>query len=65
MPEFICLCDAYHGTTLGVLSQLGLYPGDGQFIGGARFNQLTRQFIRVPNPSATAALWGWRKNLAA
>jgi 4-aminobutyrate aminotransferase-like enzyme len=49
--EFLCLYDAYHGTTLGVLgsSWVSTLAG-GEFIGGARFNRLTRQFIRVPNP---------------
>ncbi len=49
--EFICLYDAYHGTTLGVLgSNWASTRATGKFIGGARFNRLTRQFIRVPNP---------------
>jgi 4-aminobutyrate aminotransferase-like enzyme len=49
--EFICLYDAYHGTTLGVLgSNWASTRALGKYIGGARFNRLTRQFIRVPNP---------------
>jgi 4-aminobutyrate aminotransferase-like enzyme len=49
--EFICLYDAYHGTSLGVLgSNWASTRATGKFIGGARFNRLTRQFIRVPNP---------------
>jgi 4-aminobutyrate aminotransferase-like enzyme len=49
--EFLCLYDAYHGTTLGVMgaSWISTLAG-GEFIGGARFNRLTKQFIRVPNP---------------
>jgi 4-aminobutyrate aminotransferase-like enzyme len=49
--EFICLYDAYHGTTLGTIgaSWVSTMAG-GDFIGGARFNRLSKQFIRVPNP---------------
>ncbi len=49
--EFICLFDAYHGTSLGVFgSNWGSTKAMGDYIGGARFTRLTRQFIRVPNP---------------
>ena len=49
--EFICLYDAFHGTTLGVLGASWVSTmASGKFMGGARFNRLTRQFIRVPNP---------------
>ena len=49
--EFICLYDSYHGTTLGVLGASWVSTlASGKFIGGARFNRLTKQFIRVPNP---------------
>jgi len=49
--EFLCLFDSYHGTTLGVLGGSWVSTmASGAFIGGARFNRLTRQFIRVPNP---------------
>ncbi len=49
--EFICLFDAYHGTSLGVFgSNWGSTMAMGTYMGGARFNRLTRQFIRVPNP---------------
>ena len=49
--EFICLMDAYHGTSLGVLgSNWASTMASGKYIGGARFNRLTRQFVRVPNP---------------
>ena len=49
--EFICLYDSYHGVTLGTMgaswvSTMAL----GTFVGGSRFNRLTKQFIRVPNP---------------
>jgi 4-aminobutyrate aminotransferase-like enzyme len=49
--EFICLYDSYHGTTLGTFgaSWVSTMAG-GKFIGGSRFNRLTKQFIRVPNP---------------
>jgi len=49
--EFICLMDAYHGTSLGVLgSNWASTRAAGKYIGGARFNRLIRQFVRVPNP---------------
>ena len=49
--EFICLFDAYHGTSLGVFgSNWGSTMATGKYMGGARFSRLTRQFIRVPNP---------------
>jgi len=49
--EFICLYDAYHGTSLGVLGSNWVSTrATGQFIGGARFNRITKQFVRVPNP---------------
>lgn len=49
--EFICLYDSYHGTTLGALGASWVSTmASGKFMGGARFNRLTRQFIRVPNP---------------
>ncbi len=49
--EYLCLYDSYHGTTLGALgaSWVSTLSG-GAFIGGARFNRLTKPFIRVPNP---------------
>ena len=49
--EFLCLYDSYHGNTLGVLGGSWVSTmASGTFMGGARFNRLTRQFIRVPNP---------------
>jgi 4-aminobutyrate aminotransferase-like enzyme len=49
--EFITLFDAYHGTTLGVIGGNWVSTmGMGKYIGGSRFNRLTRQFVRVPNP---------------
>ena len=49
--EFICLYDAYHGTSLGVIGSNWVSTlATGKFIGGARFSRVTRQFIRVPNP---------------
>ena len=61
--EFICLYDAYHGTTLGTLgaSWVSTMPL-GKFIGGARFNRLTKQFIRVPNPYCYRCPLGLEKN---
>jgi 4-aminobutyrate aminotransferase-like enzyme len=49
--EFICLFDAYHGSTLGTMGASWTSTmAAGGFVGGARLNRLTRQFIRVPNP---------------
>lgn len=49
--EFITLYDAYHGTTLGVMGSSWISTkSGGKFMGGARFNRLTKQFVRVPNP---------------
>jgi 4-aminobutyrate aminotransferase-like enzyme len=49
--EFICLYDSYHGVTLGTMGASWVSTmASGKFIGGARFNRLTKQFIRVPNP---------------
>jgi 4-aminobutyrate aminotransferase-like enzyme len=49
--EFICLFDAYHGSTLGTMGASWISTmAAGDFIGGARLNRLTKQFIRVPNP---------------
>jgi len=49
--DFICLCDSYHGTTLGTMgaSWISTRAG-GKLIGGSRFLGLTRPFVRVPNP---------------
>ncbi len=61
--EFMCLYDSYHGTTLGVMgaSWVSTLAG-GEFIGGARFNRLTRQFIRVPNPYCYRCPLGLRED---
>jgi 4-aminobutyrate aminotransferase-like enzyme len=49
--EFICLYDSYHGVTLGTMGSSWVSTmASGKFIGGARFNRITKQFIRVPNP---------------
>lgn len=49
--EFICLYDSYHGTTLGTMGASWISTmAAGKFYGGARFNRITKQFIRVPNP---------------
>jgi 4-aminobutyrate aminotransferase-like enzyme len=49
--EFVCLYDSFHGTTLGTLGASWVSTmANGEFMGGARFNRLTRQFIRAPNP---------------
>lgn len=49
--HFLCLMDAYHGTTLGTMGATWTSTQAlGEFVGGSRFLPLTRQFIRVPNP---------------
>jgi len=49
--EFICLYDSYHGVTLGTMGASWVSTmASGKFIGGSRFNRITKQFIRVPNP---------------
>lgn len=49
--DFICLYDSYHGTTLGSMGASWLSTmASGKLAGGSRFLQLTRPFIRVPNP---------------
>ena len=49
--EFISLYDSYHGVTLGTMGASWVSTmASGKFIGGSRFNRLTKQFIRVPNP---------------
>ncbi len=48
--QFICLYDAYHGTTLGTMGASWISTAArGHYGGGAFYTQLTRQFIRVPN----------------
>ncbi len=49
--QFVCLWDAYHGSTLGTMGASWISTrARGQFAGGAFYTQLTRPFIRVPNP---------------
>lgn len=49
--DFICLYDAYHGTTLGSMGASWISTrAAGALAGGSRFLALTRPFIRVPNP---------------
>ncbi|MGQ9616155.1 MAG: aspartate aminotransferase family protein [Spirochaetota bacterium] len=49
--EFLCLYDSYHGSTLATMGASWISTmASGTFIGGSRFNRLTKQFIRVPNP---------------
>ncbi|MBU0477195.1 aminotransferase class III-fold pyridoxal phosphate-dependent enzyme [bacterium] len=48
---FICLYDAYHGTTLGTMGSSWISTkASGDFAGGANYLNLTNAFIRVPNP---------------
>jgi len=49
--EFICLWDAYHGSTLGTMGASWISTrARGNFAGGALYTHLTRPFVRVPNP---------------
>jgi len=49
--QFICLWDAYHGSTLGTMGASWISTqARGSFAGGALYTQLTRPFVRVPNP---------------
>ena len=49
--DFICLYDAYHGTTLGSMGASWISTRSaGKLGGGSRFLGLTRTFIRIPNP---------------
>ena len=49
--HFMCLWDAWHGTTLGTMgASWNSTQANGSYIGGSRFLPLTRQFVRVPNP---------------
>ena len=49
--DFICLCDSYHGTTLGSMGASWVSTrAKGDLVGGSRFLGLTKPFVRVPNP---------------
>lgn len=49
--DFVCLQDSYHGTTLGTMGASWISThASGSYVGGSRFLELTRPFIRVPNP---------------
>jgi len=49
--DFVCLHDSYHGTTLGTMGASWISThASGDYIGGSRFLELTRPFIRIPNP---------------
>ena len=49
--DFICLYDAYHGTTLGTMGASWISTrAAGNLRAGGRLLGLTLPFIRVPNP---------------
>ncbi|NPV49167.1 MAG: aspartate aminotransferase family protein [Armatimonadetes bacterium] len=49
--DFVCLYDSYHGTTLGTMGASWISThAAGSYVGGSRFLELTRPFIRIPNP---------------
>lgn len=49
--DFVCLYDSYHGTTLGTMGSSWISThANGSYMGGSRFLNLTRPFIRIPNP---------------
>jgi 4-aminobutyrate aminotransferase-like enzyme len=56
---FLSLWDGYHGTTLGTMGASWISTAsNGSYIGGSRFTNLTRQFIRVPNPYCYRCCFG-------
>jgi len=51
--DFVCLHDSYHGTTLGTMGASWISThASGKYIGGSRLLDLTRPFIRIPNPDS-------------
>ena len=57
--HFVCLWDAYHGTTLGTMGATWISTKTaGGYIGGSRFLPLTKQFIRAPNPYCYRCYFG-------
>lgn len=50
--DFVCLFDSYHGTTLGSMGASWVSTkSNGKYMGGSNFLNLTRPFIRIPNPN--------------
>lgn len=60
--DFICLWDAYHGTTLGTMGASWVSTrSSGELAGGSRFLSLTRPFVRVPNPYCYRCYFGQQR----
>lgn len=50
--EFVCLFDSYHGTTLGSMGASWISTkSNGKYMGGSNFLNLTKPFVRIPNPN--------------
>ncbi len=57
--HFMCLWDAWHGTTLGTMGASWISTqANGSYAGGSRFLPMTRQFVRVPNPYCYRCYFG-------
>ncbi|MDP6776138.1 MAG: aminotransferase class III-fold pyridoxal phosphate-dependent enzyme [Candidatus Latescibacteria bacterium] len=57
--HFMCLWDAWHGTTLGTMGASWISTqANGSYVGGSRFLPMTRQFVRVPNPYCYRCYFG-------
>jgi 4-aminobutyrate aminotransferase-like enzyme len=49
--DFVCLHDSYHGTTLGTMGASWVSTkSNGRYMAGSRMLNLTRPFVRIPNP---------------
>ena len=57
--NFMCLWDAWHGTTLGTMGASWVSTqASGSYAGGSRFLPMTRQFVRAPNPYCYRCYFG-------
>lgn len=57
--DFVCLQDSYHGTTLGTMGASWISTkSNGKYMAGSRFLPLTRNFIRIPNPTTYSNPFG-------
>ncbi len=57
--QFVSLWDGYHGTTLGTIGASWVSTrSSGKYAGGSRFLQLSRQFVRAPNPYCFRCYFG-------
>ena len=57
--NFVCLWDAFHGTTLGTMGASWISTkARGEYAGGSSFLALTRQWVRAPNPYCYRCYFG-------